>query len=111
MDLKEHLKNQMIFSRNAFGPHHNRERLLAHIAKEIEEIKESNGDSSEWIDIVILALDGLTRQIAYVDGYDPEKNAQRACEILKQKQRINENRKWPDWRTTAPSAPIEHLKT
>lgn len=110
MDLKQHLTNQIIFSRNTFGPGTNRERLLAHLAKEIEETRESNGDSSEWVDILILALDGLTRQIAHVDGYNPEANAQRACEILKQKQTINENRKWPDWRTTAPSAPIEHLK-
>jgi hypothetical protein len=111
MDLKAHLENQIIFSRNTFGPGTNTERLLNHLKNEIEETLNSHGDSSEWVDILILALDGLTRQIAFVDGYDPAKNAQRACEILQQKQRINENRKWPDWRTTAPSAPIEHLKT
>ena len=40
MDLKAHLENQIIFSRNTFGPGTNTERLLNHLKNEIEEVEQ-----------------------------------------------------------------------
>lgn len=84
-----------------------------HIRKELIEVEESNGDSSEWVDLVILSLDGLTRRLAYVSGTgrkDPEIVADIACKMIKAKQAKNEARKWPDWRTSNPDEAIEHCK-
>ena len=56
-------------------------------------------DLYEWIDIVLLALDGAWRA-----GYSPATIA----EALEAKQSKNENREWPDWRTADPNKAIEH---
>ncbi|MFL9499192.1 dATP/dGTP pyrophosphohydrolase domain-containing protein [Rhodopseudomonas palustris] len=39
-------------------------------------------------------------------GFSPEQ----LLLAIEGKQRINENRRWPDWRTAKPGAPIEHLR-
>jgi hypothetical protein len=62
MDLKEHLKRQMAFSRSTFGPGERREGVTDHIRQEIDEVLE-NGDPREWVDLVLLSLDGLWRSI------------------------------------------------
>lgn len=83
-----------------------------HIRKEIAEIEESGGEASEWVDVVILALDGLTRRLAYCNGVrsDPEIVANTACQMIRGKQTRNEARVWPDWRTAEPGKAIEHVK-
>jgi dATP/dGTP diphosphohydrolase len=112
MDLKQHLLRQMAFSHATFGPGERMDGVIDHIRKELEEVEQSGGSSSEWVDVVILALDGLTRQLAYCSGQrdDPTHIASMACNIIESKQSRNEARDWPDWRTAEPGKAIEHVR-
>jgi hypothetical protein len=115
MDLKQHLIRQMAFSHATFGPGTRTNGVIDHIRKELVEVSDANGDISEWVDIVILALDGLTRQLAFStqDGsrHDPDRVADTACRIIIDKQTRNEARVWPDWRKAEPDKAIEHDRT
>lgn len=117
MDLKQHLIRQMVWSRATFGPGARTEGVLDHISKEIEEVRGSGGSPDEWVDLVILTLDGLTRQIwneskTSVGGlYSAEYAASAACHMIVEKQSRNELRDWPDWRTAPKDKAIEHVKT
>lgn len=109
-NLEEHLLRQMAFSHATFGPGERTTGVIDHIKKELAEVEAANGDAAEWVDVVILALDGLTRRLAYVNGErgDPTKVAHDACSMIAGKQTRNEARTWPDWRTADPSKAIEH---
>jgi hypothetical protein len=92
-----------------FGPGRRREGILKHIEKEIEEVRSGDGDPEEWVDIVILGLDGLTRELASRDkGQLVARVAQRAAAMIQAKQSKNEARTWPDWRTMSEDQAIEH---
>lgn len=112
MDLHLHLIRQMAFSHATFGPGERTAGVIDHIRKELVEVEEANGESSEWVDVIILALDGLTRRLAYCNGVDqrrdPELVASMACNMILGKQTRNEARDWPDWRTADPEKAIEH---
>jgi len=112
MDLKQHLLRQMAFSHHAFGPGERTAGVIDHIKKELIEVEEANGESSEWVDVVILALDGLTRRLAYCNGtrHEPEQVAEMACNIILGKQSKNEAREWPDWRSVPEGKAIEHIR-
>ena len=62
MDLRQHLIRQMAFSHATFGGGERTEGVVDHISKELDEVIEAGGESSEWVDVVILALDGSTRR-------------------------------------------------
>lgn len=98
-DFVEHIKRQREWSLHTFGPGARTAGLLAHIRKELTEIESAPDDVTEWIDVVILAIDGAWRA-----GHSPETIAA----ALADKQARNEARKWPDWRTADPNRPIEH---
>lgn len=100
-DFVAHLIRQRTWSRNTFGPGERRKGVCDHIRKELEEIDVS-GDLSEWIDVVILALDGAWRS-----GAGPEE----IIDAIVAKQTKNEGRTWPDWRTQPPDHAIEHDRT
>lgn len=112
MDLKQHLIRQMAFSQATFGPGDRMSGVVDHIRKELVEVERANGDSAEWVDVVILALDGLTRRLAYAGGErrDPKEVAEVACRMIDGKQTRNEARQWPDWRTAPKNKAIEHVK-
>ncbi len=112
MDLKQHLIRQMAFSHSTFGPGTRTDGVVDHIRKELGEVIEAKGDSAEWVDVVILALDGLTRQLAYCNGErsDPVTVAKIACDMIAGKQSRNEARDWPDWRTAPKGKAIEHVR-
>lgn len=116
MNLKQHLIRQMAFSHATFGPGERTEGVIDHIRKELIEVEEANGESSEWVDVVILALDGLTRRLAYLNEgnhgnrNDPNLVAETACSMIIEKQTRNESREWPDWRIAGPGKSIEHIK-
>jgi hypothetical protein len=76
--------------------------VIDHIKKELKEIEADPDDLSEWIDVVILALDGAWRA-----GYAPVE----IIDALVAKQTKNESRKWPDWRTAPADQAICHVKT
>ena len=96
-----HLYNQRSWSKNTFGPDFRYEGIINHIKKELDEILEDPHDLEEWIDVVILALDGAWRA-----GYEPEEIIQAFHRKIKK----NKNRSWPDWRQYNDDRPIEHLE-
>lgn len=101
-DLVAHLHRQRAFSEKTFGPGARTTGVLDHIRKELREIESAPADLTEWIDVVLLALDGAWRA-----GHAPEEIAA----ALGAKQAKNEGRSWPDWRTAEPGKAIEHVRT
>lgn len=104
MDLVQHLYRQRAWSRATFGPKQRKGGVIDHIRKELKEIEaehSAHGELEEWVDVILLALDGALRT-----GCDPEM----VCEAILRKQDKNEEREWPDWRTQSPDHAIEHVK-
>ena len=97
-DLVAHLHRQRDFSLRTFGPAYS--GVLDHIRKELKEIEAAPDDLTEWVDVVLLALDGAWRA-----GHEPEAIAR----AIADKQRRNELRTWPDWRTVEDGKAIEHV--
>lgn len=101
IDFQKHLERQREWSGRTFGPGDRRQGILDHIRKELVEIEDSGGELAEWIDVVILALDGAWRS-----GASPAQ----IIEALVAKQTKNENRQWPDWRSMPSDKAIEHVR-
>lgn len=101
-DLTAHLHRQREFSERTFGPGVRTAGVVDHIRKELREIEAKPSDVTEWIDVVILALDGAWRM-----GATPEE----IVAALVAKQAKNEGRVWPDWRSAPPGQAIEHDRT
>lgn len=101
-DLVAHLRRQRRFSEKTFGPGARTNGVIQHIRKELVEIENDPTDVEEWVDVVLLALDGAWRA-----GWTPEGIAK----AIEAKQTKNEGRTWPDWRTASPDAAIEHDRT
>ena len=102
MNIIDHLYRQRAFSFRTFGPGTRTAGVCDHIRKELSEIEAAPADISEWVDVILLALDGAWRS-----GATPEQIA----EAIEAKQTKNENRKWPDWRAMPPDQAIEHDRT
>lgn len=100
-DLVAHLHRQKLFSETTFGPGQRTAGVIAHIRKELAEVEANPADITEWVDVILLALDGAWRA-----GYTPNDIAW----AISAKQAENELRKWPDWRTCSPDAAIEHMR-
>ncbi|HEY3432519.1 MAG TPA: dATP/dGTP pyrophosphohydrolase domain-containing protein [Rhodocyclaceae bacterium] len=101
-DLIAHLHRQREFSERTFGPGARLKGVTDHITKELIEVRDSGGDLSEWVDVILLALDGAWRS-----GATPEQIAT----AISTKQTKNEGRNWPDWRTAPADTAIEHDRT
>lgn len=100
-DLVDFIHEQREFSLKTFGPGARTAGVIDHIRRELVEIEAAPDDVSEWIDVVILALDGALRA-----GHEPEQVAA----ALRTKLDKNKARKWPDWRGNEDKA-IEHVRT
>lgn len=85
-DLAEYLRKQMIWSGITFGQGRRTVGILEHIRKELIEIAADPADLSEWMDVLILALDGYWRH-----GGHPEM----LMRDLEAKQTVNFARRWP----------------
>lgn len=59
--LREVLANQKDWSLRTFGPGKRTIGITKHIEKECAEVRENPNDLSEWVDIIILAMDGYWR--------------------------------------------------
>lgn len=105
-DLIAHLNRQIAFSETAFGPGDRTLGVCDHLRKEIVEVEDAHAAGEptlpEWVDIVILGLDGAWRSGA---------TAEEIVAAIAAKQAKNEGRTWPDWRTANPDAAIEHDRT
>lgn len=110
MDLAEHIRRQMAFSRATFGPGERREGVTDHIKKELIEIVDSEFPPYEWVDVVILALDGFWRSVAAEYATPWHSIPEYMVRHIAMKQAENEQRSWPDWRTAEPDKAIEHVR-
>lgn len=95
------IAKQALFSLNTFGPGSRVYGVVDHIRKELKEIEDDPTDSKEWIDVLILAIDGAWRA-----GLGP----QQIIDEYFAKMEINKNRTWPDWRTAELDKAIEHVR-
>ncbi len=100
-DFLTFVRRHREWSERTFGPGDHAAALVAHIRKECHELEANPGDLFEWIDVIILALDGAGRA-----GH----SSRRIVDALLEKQRENENRIWPDWRTVEAGTPFEHTR-
>jgi hypothetical protein len=117
MNLFHHLQRQAAFSRATFGPAVRTLGIIEHIKSELTEIKDapsSGGRSKEWVDVALLAFDGLLRSCRE-ELSTPKTGtannamiAERACRLFQDKQCENEMRIWPDYRTVSEDAAINH---
>lgn len=101
-DLVAHLHRQIAFSGATFGPGDRTDGVCDHIRKELIEVVNGGGELEEWVDVIILAMDGAWRS-----GHTPEQIA--AAIVAKQTK--NEGRTWPDWRTAELGKAIEHVRS
>lgn len=130
-DLEQHLMRQIAFSRATFGPGERTGGVIDHIRKELLEVEQAEANpfrlsdalypemlrAEEWVDVVILALDGLSRALVafhIASGCDPEYvtecAAEGAARMIVDKQGKNEMRDWPNWRDASPDKAIEHVR-
>ncbi|WP_218579044.1 dATP/dGTP pyrophosphohydrolase domain-containing protein [Phytohabitans houttuyneae] len=86
------------FSARTFGPQA-LAGVIDHIRKELVEVEADPTDLGEWVDVIMLGLDGAWRA-----GHEP----QEILDAIVAKQARCEARTWPDWRTTDPGQAIEH---
>lgn len=86
----------------AFGPGERLEGTIKHIKKELKEIEKEPHDLIEWIDVMMLAINGALRH-----GHEP----QAIIDAFHKKFEINKNRKWADWRIVGKDQPITHIKS
>ena len=89
------------WSIKAFGPGQRTQGILDHIKKEVKEVEENPLDLEEWIDIMLLAMNGAQR-LGYT-GYD-------IIDCLQSKVLKNCKRTWPDWKTINVGKAITHIK-
>jgi hypothetical protein len=90
------------FSERTFGPGI-RGGVVDHIKKELVEVEETGlTDLTEWVDIIILAIDGAWRA-----GHAPYE----IIDGVHAKLIRNEARTWPDWRNLPQDKAIEHDRT
>lgn len=104
LELVRHLHLQRTWSEQTFGPGAREAGVIDHIQEELQEVEDAETPEdklAEWIDVVILGLDGAWRS-----GASPEEIAQ----ALMDKQSRNEKREWPDWRTQDTGKKIKALK-
>lgn len=98
-DLQTYYERQIDWSRQTFGPALRTKGVIDHIRKELAEIEADPHDLSEWVDVVILAMDGFWRHGGTAEALMP---------ALLAKQEKNMARTWPDWRKMSEDRAIEH---
>ncbi len=84
--LREYLQRQIDWSKVAFGLGKRTGGICQHIEKELVEIQDDPNDRKEWIDVLILGMDGYWRHGGTPETLEPE---------LLAKQTKNMNRAWP----------------
>lgn len=99
-DIAMYVVRQREWSAKTFGTGARVMGITRHIEKELGEIRADPTDLREWIDVVILALDGAWRA-----GYSPVAIAAE----LERKQEVNFARKWPV--SVSEDEPTEHVRT
>ena len=112
--IAQHIRRQAAFSRATFGPGERRKGICDHMQKEIRdeilpEHVTADEAAHEFVDTALLSLDGLWRALE-ASGVEWDRIPFVAAQMIKSKQRRNEQRDWPDWRTADPNKAIEHKR-
>lgn len=97
-----YVRAQKEWSERTFGPGTREKGVIDHIRKELKEVANAATPAeklAEWIDIIILGIDGAWRTGA---------TSEEVAEALSAKQAKNFARVWPDWRTMSEDQAIEH---
>lgn len=97
--LGDWIESKRAWSMETFGNAQRSEGIVKHIQNELIEVLDNPKDVSEWIDVILLALDGARRA-----GFVGEDIAY----ALFEKQHKNEKRKWGDH--LAPNEAGHHVK-
>lgn len=97
--LRALIQDQKNWSRETFGDGHRVEGICRHIEKELAEVRESNGSLDEWVDVFILAMEGMWRTGA---------SAPECVDAVVSKMIHNQQRKWP--KPTSEDEPKEHIR-
>ena len=95
------LDHQAEWAAETFGPGQRVKGLIEHIRKELDEIEANPSDIMEWVDLIVLAIDGATRQ---------DYTGDRILNAYLDKMQENYLREWPDWRNFSEDEPIEHIR-
>lgn len=106
MRLAEIIKDAKAWSSVTFGPGTRERGVIAHIRKELDEIEAAPTPelkAKEWVDVIILGIDGLWRSM-------PNTPAGALVAMITAKYAKNRQREWPDWRTMSADDPIEHKR-
>jgi len=98
-DFVRYVAQHMAWSLQTFGGGRRTVGLTKHIAKELDEIRQAPTDLTEWVDVIILAIDGAWRA-----GYC----AQEIADALWAKQEKNMARQWPA--NVSEDEPTEHIR-
>jgi len=85
------------WSLKTFGEGQRTGGICKHIESELNEIRETPNDLMEWVDVILLALDGAFRA-----GHSPYK----VMTAIYKKHQINTERNWGD--TVSQDAPTFH---
>ena len=101
MHIKELVERQIPWSKATFGTKMRTGGITQHIELELQEIRDNPDDLTEWIDVVLLALDGAWRS-----GHTPAEIE--AALIAKQNK--NFKRIWPK-HDNPPDEAICHDRT
>ena len=96
--MTKYIAAHIAWSVETFGDGMRTAGLCKHIEKELDEIRAAPNDVMEWVDVIILALDGAWRA-----GY----SAGQIAAALQEKQRINIAR---EWFYRGDDEPIEHAR-
>lgn len=95
-DFLAHLRRQFDLCERTFGPESRCDGFV-HVVKPWNELWGDPTDGSDWIDVMLAAIDGAWRT-----GFTPEQ----IVSALQEQQLMNESR--TDWRTSDPDKTIEH---
>jgi hypothetical protein len=98
-ELVSYLRRQIEWSKRVFGEGPRTGGITRHIEKECREIRAAPYDLSEWVDVMILAMDGYWRH-----GGTPEW----LMAELEAKQDKNFARSWPT--PVSQDEPVEHVR-
>jgi hypothetical protein len=106
----EDINEQIKWSRVTFGPGTREQGIIDHIKKELKEIEQASNEDDkleEWIDIIILGIDGAWRCLEPGSG---DQKGQKIIGRYLRKMAENFNREWPDWRNFKQNQAIEHVR-
>lgn len=100
MNLLSHIIQQIKWSKKTFGPLQ-LDGVINHLEEELEEVRADPTDLEEWVDVILLGIDGAWRS-----GH----SAEQIVDGIKKKFKKNQERTWPNWRDSDTTKAMGHIK-